>query len=454
VPESKETKKEKVLIVDNHPLILKFVSDLLGKHGYEVQTAKDGLSAIDVLNTFTPDYIIVDLVMPNINGAALCRIIRGNPRFSQTPLFILSATAAEISCPAESLGADLCIAKGPFPEMGENILQALRNPRAPDIVKEKGEILGLDTIYPRSITRELLEINRHLEVILECISEGILEINQAGRILFINPAAAAYFSEEAQTLLGRDFFELFKEEDRKFVSLLLESDIRVASANCIEHRSRYLSIKSVPIGPDEPNRIVVISDVTAAMRTRDALEQANKALSTLSKTDALTGIANRRWFDDRIQQEWRRMQREKKPLTLLLCDVDHFKQFNDRFGHPAGDDCLRFVSELLSDLIKRPGDLAARYGGDEFALILPDTSEEGAIQLAEKLRSKTGQLDFTEISTGKTAAITLSIGIATALPGESHTPANLLSLADNALYEAKQGGRNRIVFRQLEEQGA
>ena len=443
--------KEKVLVVDNHPLIIKFVSDLLKKNGYEVQTAKDGLAAIDVLNSFTPDYIIVDLVMPNINGAMLCRIVRGNPRFASTPLYILSATAAEISCRAEVLGADLCIAKGPFPEMGENILEALGRPIGPGISDKKNPTLGLENIYPRSITKELLDANRHLEVILESISEGIVEINREGRILFINPAASVFFAENVQELLGRYFLELFKEEDRKFVQLLLESDIRVASANCIEHGARYLSIKAMVIEPEKENRIVVINDVTATMRTRDALEEANRALSTLSRTDPLTGVANRRWFDDRIQQEWRRMQRDKKPMSLLLCDVDLFKNFNDQYGHPAGDDCLRFVSDMLTSLSKRPGDLAARFGGDEFALILPDTAEEGAAHIARKLKQNTGQFDFSEISTGNNISITLSIGIATARPGKSRTPENLISLADKALYMAKEGGRNRIVSLILDE---
>ncbi len=443
--------KEKVLVVDNHPMVLKFVSALLEKNGYRVRTAQDGLEALDVLSDFTPDYILLDLVMPNINGAALCRIIRGNQRFEKTPLFIVSATAAEIDDCAGTLGADRCIPKGPFPEMGDKILNALRQPKDSILSERRETTPGPDLIYPRNITRELLEANRHLEVILESIVEGIVELNAEGRILLINPAAAGFFSETPQTLLGKNFLGLFKEEDRQFVSLLLESDIRVASASSVAFEDRYLSVKAVAIEPEKSNRIVVINDVTAAMKTRDALEAANKALSTLSRVDPLTGLANRRWFDERIALEWRRMRREKRPMALLLCDVDFFKQFNDRYGHPAGDDCLRFVAGLLSEQSRRPGDLAARFGGDEFALILPDTDGKGAVHLAHAMKGNIGQFDISEIATGKTGAITLSIGIATAYPNESRTPSNLLSLADEALYKAKEAGRNRIVSLMLEE---
>ncbi len=440
----KSDEKEKVLVVDNHPLIIKFVSGLLEKNGYLVETAADGLSALDVLTTFSPDYIILDLVMPNINGASLCRIIRADARFANTSIFILSAAAAEISGCTETFGADRCIAKGPFPEMGEHLLQALRQQKSPG-GRAPETTLGLETTYPRGITRELLDANHHLGVIVGSIIEGIVELNEEERILLINRAAAEFFSEPEQSLLGRNFISLFREEDRQFVSVLLESDVRVASANSVELGGRFLSIRAVPIELEQKNRIVVINDVTQAMKTREALEKANEALETLSRTDPLSGLANRRWFDERIQREWRRMQREKKPITILLCDVDLFKQFNDRFGHPAGDDCLRFVADRLTELAKRPADLAARFGGDEFAVIFPDTHEQGAGHLARTLKAGISTFDFSDIATGEKAAIALSIGTATAYPGESRTPERLISLADEALYKAKKAGRNRIV---------
>jgi len=448
LPQSDE--KEKVLVVDNHPLIIKFVSGLLERNGYKVEAAEDGLSALDLLNTFSPDYIILDLVMPNINGASLCRIIRADARFGNTPIFILSATAAESADKTETLGADRCIAKGPLPEMGENILRALsqqKNRGCP----AGGETMGLETIHSRSITLELLDANRHLEVIVGSILEGIVELNAEDRILLVNRAAAEFFSEPEQCLLGRNFVCLFKEEDRQFVSVLLESDVRVASANSVELGGRFLSIRAVPIEPEKSNRIVVINDVTQAMKTREALEEANKALDSLSRTDPLTGLANRRWFDEHIQREWRRMQREKKSITILLCDVDLFKQFNDRYGHPAGDDCLRFVADRLVKVARRPADLSARLGGDEFAAIFPDTHEQGVSHLARTLKTNIGTFEFSDIATGEKAAITLSIGIATAYPSKTQTPERLISLADEALYKAKKAGRNRIVSMTLDQ---
>ncbi len=442
---------DKVLVVDNHSLILKYVAELLESNGYRVATAKDGLCALDMLEDETPDVIILDLVMPNIDGASMCRILRSDPRFVETPILILTATAAEEDCRADRLGADWCIAKGPFPEMGENILHALRHlPRA-GILREEPRVLGLENLHPRSITRELLDAVAHLEGMLNSISDGIVEINAEGRILYINPAASTYFSASACSLLGKRFLDLVRPNDRKAVWSLFEADSGHPAPVCIEQGKRFLSIKSAAVETETTNRMILINDVTAYEETRCALQDANEALSALSRTDALTGIANRRRFDERLGEEWRRMRRDQKTLSLLLCDVDHFKDFNDAQGHPAGDACLRSVAEVLSRLARRPGDLAARYGGDEFALILPDTDSGGAEKLGRALQRRIDRLGGRAQKPDTPVRVSLSIGIACARPGiAADSPEKLLSLADNALYDAKRSGRNRMICRSLD----
>ena len=436
-------------MVDNHPMVLKYVSGLLEKNGYQVETAEDGLFAIDALESFSPDFIFVDLVMPNIDGPTFCRIIRKDARFAETPIFILTATAAEARCLPESIGADLCIAKGPFPEMGENILRALASWKTSDRPDESDRVLGLDKIYPRGITKELLDVKKHFETLLKSISDGIVEINDEGRILYINPAASDFLSTPSEQLIGRNLLGLFGKTAREKVAGVLESGGTLRNGQCVVHRNRHLSVKAIGMDSDRSNRLVVINDVTEYERTRSALVKANDALSVLSRTDGLTGIANRRWFDDRLLREWRRMRREGNPLSLLLCDIDYFKDFNDRYGHPAGDQCLQAVSRALAEQSKRPGDLAARYGGDEFALILPDTAKAGAVHLANVLQKEIEELDFSIMAGEKKIPLSLSIGIASARPGGGNTPENLLSLADNALYDAKKAGRNQMVHREL-----
>lgn len=173
------------------------------------------------------------------------------------------------------------------------------------------------------------------------------------------------------------------------------------------------------------------------------LDSANRELTRLSAVDGLTGIANRRQFDEALAREWRRCQRAGEPLSMLMGDVDFFKQYNDRYGHQAGDECLRTVAGCLLEKLRRPADIVARYGGEEFAVILPDTGFEGAMRVAEAMRSGVQSLSLPH--EGSTfGVVTASFGVATMLPERADGMPNLLSAADWALYEAKRHGRNCV----------
>lgn len=174
------------------------------------------------------------------------------------------------------------------------------------------------------------------------------------------------------------------------------------------------------------------------------LEQANQELKRLATQDGLTQVANRRYFDEYLAQEWQRAQREKDPISLILCDVDYFKRYNDTYGHQEGDQCLQQVATVMSQLIKRSTDLVARYGGEEFAIILPNTPPEGAMQLAEHLRTQIHKLQIPHISSSVSYYITLSLGVATIIPSQEMSVSSLIQAADVALYSAKQRGRNLV----------
>ncbi|MEM6704938.1 MAG: diguanylate cyclase [Acidobacteriota bacterium] len=180
-------------------------------------------------------------------------------------------------------------------------------------------------------------------------------------------------------------------------------------------------------------------------QSNTALVEANHRLEELSTVDSLTGVANRRQFDAALQLEWARCKRHDAPLTVLLVDIDHFKQFNDSQGHLEGDECLARVARALNEQCRRAGDLVARYGGEEFAVILPVTPKQEAHELALRVRRAVEDLEVSHESSGVSDFVTISVGAATLIPSEERVPLDLVGTADRALYEAKRAGRNRVV---------
>ena len=182
----------------------------------------------------------------------------------------------------------------------------------------------------------------------------------------------------------------------------------------------------------------------------EELEYANNRLKALTITDGLTKISNRRRFDDCLAIEFRRAHRHKYPLSVIMLDIDHFKNLNDTQGHLIGDECLISMAKACDEVICRPGDLLARYGGEEFVVLLPDTPEAGAIAVAERLRQAVMEAPMPEAvngsNAGKPLSLTISVGVATAIPVHQQQPADLVRCADEALYAAKGAGRNRVML--------
>ncbi len=184
--------------------------------------------------------------------------------------------------------------------------------------------------------------------------------------------------------------------------------------------------------------------VLARIRNHVNLKIKADLLERHANIDGLTDIPNRRRFDEALAGEWRRAQREDKPLALILLDVDHFKRYNDNYGHGEGDLCLRRIARALCDTLTRPGDLCARYGGEEFAAILPGTDLDGALNIAERLRQNILRLGIPHAGNAPLDIASVSIGCACARPSTGGYPRRLLDLADSMLYEAKAAGRNLV----------
>ncbi|MEQ9200570.1 MAG: diguanylate cyclase, partial [Rhodospirillales bacterium] len=168
-------------------------------------------------------------------------------------------------------------------------------------------------------------------------------------------------------------------------------------------------------------------------------------LTEIAFVDGLTRIPNRRRYDEFLDTEWRRAIRRESRLSMVLMDIDHFKQFNDTYGHLEGDRCLQEVASTLAKSVHRPADLAARYGGEEFACLLPETDTSGAMHLAEKLRAAVEQLRLPHKSSLTAEHVTISIGVSSVVATPERSPEELFKLADKALYAAKESGRNKVV---------
>lgn len=209
---------------------------------------------------------------------------------------------------------------------------------------------------------------------------------------------------------------------------------------------RWLHFTAAPLRDFElklTGAIETLQDITDQRKAQSALEQ-------LASRDGLTGIANRRCFDETIDLEWTRRRTDSQCLSLLMLDIDHFKAYNDTYGHPAGDRCLQQIANALEQLLLRPNDNVARFGGEEFAVILPGSDAEGAIVVAERILDRVAELAIPH-SGEEGGHVTLSIGISTSQTRTDMSLESLISSADKALYKAKQGGRNRFVASQPED---
>lgn len=254
-------------------------------------------------------------------------------------------------------------------------------------------------------------------------------------------------------LTATDWIERIHPEDREYTVNFCVGQ----SQNGADHEADYRALK--PDGSYVWIRDVVhvirdaqgnttdlvgfMFDISGRKAMEDELLALNRKLEAWSNQDGLTGVANRRLFDQTLSAEWLRARRGQTPLSLLLLDVDHFKDFNDHYGHVAGDECLLKVARALNRLSARSTDLFARYGGEEFALLLPETPAEAARQLAERCREMVAGLALKHAAVPE-GVVTVSVGVATVVPGDDPSPKILIERADRMLYQAKQGGRNRV----------
>ena len=304
--------------------------------------------------------------------------------------------------------------------------------------------------------------NLEFSQIFNTVTDAIWVIDRKFKILRINRALSHLIGQKESEVIGKKCSDVLRGPICNYAKCpmktviktrkSLELDVNIKTA-CGKDTPFMLTV--TPFFGFEGKPIGILSifkDITERKQIEQDLQAANKELKRLTVIDGLTQIANRRHFDNTISLEWKRLSREKEDLSLILCDVDYFKLYNDTYGHQMGDECLKDIAHCLKDAAKRPSDLAARYGGEEFAVILPNTDPEGATIVAEKIRQKIEKLKINHKTSTIHPYVTLSLGVASVkLPKKGASAADLLSLADNALYEAKGNGRNRCVTKGLVE---
>ena len=299
-----------------------------------------------------------------------------------------------------------------------------------------------DVVYKWSSIGEQQALFRYL---LDQINDAIWIIDpDSGVVLDTNRAAYQSLGYTKEDLVGSQLTSVASGLPSN-VSLRQYFEDHVNDNGLTEGYHRHSNGSLIPVETnarlvelDSGSYVVAIArDITERKRLEDKLRQ-------LSTEDSLTRVFNRRYFDDMLDQEWRRMLRVQHSLSLLMIDVDYFKHFNDTYGHVGGDECLRQIAAGLKTQMRRAGDIIARYGGEEFVVILPQTDVETAEKLAETLRKSVEDLRVEHFGIESEHVVTVSIGVATIIPTASQTALKLLTLADKALYAAKASGRNCV----------
>lgn len=346
----------KIMLVDNDTMMLEFLSELLAHNGYQVKTAKDGLAALEILETYIPDIMFVDLVMPNISGEKLCRAIRNNPKLNGIYIIILSAIAAEQEIDLTGIGADACIAKASFNKMAEQILDILGrvNRKIPDDITKKTK--GLEDVRTSKINKELLSFKRHSEAILDNLSEGIFELNPNNKVIYANHFVQLMTGIREEDLLGSYFTELFEDPHKMRVTEMLhlidKGPQEISEDLPVMLKGKMVSLSVFPVNDEEHNSIIVIlNDVTERKKAELALaEQKDFSEKMIENSAVPTFVIN-------TQHEiiiWNKACEELTGINAaeMIGTDNHWKGFYDH-KRPH-------VADIVVD--RTPGSMSEYYG--------------------------------------------------------------------------------------------
>lgn len=287
-----------------------------------------------------------------------------------------------------------------------------------------------------------------LRALFAAMTDIIVALDNQGCYVKIAPTNPAKIYKPVPNLIGKSLHEVFERQQADIFLKYLRQAISTQKPVHFDYRLTvkgeefWLASSMAPIS--EESALWVSRDVSDKARAQAALKKANQELERLANLDGLTEVANRRRFDEYLSRNWQKMEQKKLFLSLILCDVDYFKCYNDKYGHQAGDDCLKQIAKAITQAVSKRESLVARYGGEEFAVVLPAKDMAGALKVAAAIRREVALLNMVHEDSQVSPYVTLSMGVASIVPDDTFSPQQLLHQADNALYKAKQQGRNRV----------
>ncbi|MBB3138037.1 two-component system cell cycle response regulator [Rhizobium pisi] len=450
----------RILVVDDIPANVKLLEARLLAEYFDVMTAADGYEALAICERHQVDLILLDIMMPGIDGFEVCERLKASQKTAHIPVVMVTA----LDQPADRVrglkaGADDFLTK-PVNDLQliSRVKSLLRLKTLSDELRIRADTahtMGIDNLTRAGEGRA----DENAQVLLvdgransqERIIKALKPV--ADVLALSDPQAALFEAAESAfdlVIVNANFddydplrlcSQLRSLERTRFLPILI---ITEQGSDEMVVRALDLGVNDYIVRPVDPNELVARS-LTQIRRKRynDRLRNSVKQTIELAVTDPLTGLYNRRYLDNHLNVLFNRSMARGRPLSVLITDIDRFKQVNDTYGHDGGDEVLREFANRVRSTI-RGADLACRYGGEEFVVVMPDTSPEVAATVAERLRAAVESTSFALKHSGQALSVTASFGIASRIASVL-TPDQLMKQADLALYEAKNTGRNRVV---------
>lgn len=469
--------KTDILIVEDQIDNLRLLSHILEQQGYQVRQAVDGEMALLAVDQWVPDLLLLDISIPYINGYQVCQQLKLKEETQQIPIIFLSGFSdPQDKVKGLEMGAVDYLTK---PYQPEEVIARVKNhvqlSYLQKQLKEQNLQLQKQIQLTETAQQFYLQPQIHsylLSMAIAATHNGIVitDATQPNHpIIYVNSGFERMTGYTQQEVIGKNCRFLQETDTEQPAITQFKTCIQQGKECCVTLRNYRkdgsLFWNEISISPvkDEQGKVIyyigVQTDVTERIkageekqRYESSLRKMNRDLHNLNETlhrlanlDGLTGVANRRNFDEYLAQEWLRMAREKQPISLILSDIDYFKRYNDTYGHLLGDDCLKEVAKTIQQAVHRPADLVARYGGEEFAILLPNTPLSGAIQVAEAILESIRQREIPHKASKVKPYVTLSMGVASLIPTHQIQPTLLIDAADDGLYQSKAKGRNCLT---------